>query len=76
MGELLNLERLQLDENSLLGRIPKELLSADSKLSTLNLAGNDLSGTLPEALADLAFLSDLSINGKIRSFCFRPTVKI
>lgn len=68
MGNLSNIQTLQLDENSLLGRIPKELLSSDSKLSTLNLAGNDLSGTLPDALADLPFLSKLSVEGKILDF--------
>jgi Leucine-rich repeat (LRR) protein len=68
MGNLSNIQSLQLDENSLLGRIPKELLSSDSKLSTLNLAGNDLSGTLPEALSDLPFLSEVSVDGTMLDF--------
>jgi len=47
----------------LIGRIPKELFSSNSKLSSINFEGNDLSGTLPEALANLKYLAELNIKG-------------
>ena len=49
LGELVSLDRLDLDENQLTGSIPAEL----GKLEELRLEHNDLSGPVPWQLGNL-----------------------
>ena len=68
LGNLANLEHLQLNDNQLSGEIPRELGSLSS-LETLWLAENQLSGEIPRELGKLSSLRQLKINGNPMSGC-------
>ena len=61
LGNLNNLESLNLRGNQLTGTIPKSLAQLDS-LQTLDLSYNQLTGTIPEALGQLDNLRRLNLS--------------
>jgi len=62
IGNLTNLEELDLSESHLSGSIPKNM-SKLINLKKLNLRNNDLSGTLPYRLKDLTNLRSIDLYG-------------
>ena len=58
LGQLTNLERLDLTNNNLTGGIPPELGQL-TKLQELNLSGNQLSGNIPAELGQLESVESL-----------------
>ena len=62
LGNLINLERLDLDSNRLSGEIPPELGNL-ANLITLALSHNELSGKIPPELGNLANLVGLYLHG-------------
>ncbi len=60
LGDLTNIEFLDLSFNEITGSIPVELANLDS-LRALHLAFNDLSGTIPPELGNLTSLQYLSL---------------
>ena len=62
LGNLANLQWLQLDGNNLRGTIPRELASL-TNLEVLQLPANDLNGAIPGVLADLGNLEWLILHG-------------
>ena len=62
LGNLLNLESLNLNGNQLNGGIPAELGNL-SNLTFLSLNGNQLSGGIPAELGNLSNLTSLNLNG-------------
>ena len=63
ISNLSNLEILQLGDNSFTGKVP--YLGAMSKLNTLLLDGNQLSGDIPEEICNLISLKTVSFFNKI-----------
>ena len=61
LGDLSELERLELNANSLAGEIPAELGKLD-ELQALHLDGNDLTGEIPAELGNLTNLSELYLS--------------
>ena len=62
LGDLSNLEELDLDDNKLTGVLPSELGNL-SNLSVLALWGNQLTGTIPPELGNLSNLWSLYLDG-------------
>ena len=61
LGNLVNLEQLELLQNQLSGEIPPELGNL-ANLQVLSLGGNRLSGEIPPELGNLASLVALALN--------------
>ena len=80
MGNLANLESLDLGSNQLSGEIPPELGNL-ANLESLDLGSNQLSGEIPPELGNLANLTGLylgsnQLSGRYRrSWATSPTCK-
>ena len=61
LGDLANLQLLDLRDNQLTGAIPSEL-GYLANLQELNLSGNQLTGAIPSELGDLANLQELRLS--------------
>lgn len=61
LGQLTQLEKLQLSNNFLTGELPS--LSAQTSLQKLVLSGNDFTGTIPSSFGELRGLQDLHLDG-------------
>ena len=61
LGDLTELEELNLSENVFTDDIPDELAMLEN-LDVLNLADNDLTGELPEELGELEELEELDVS--------------
>ncbi len=59
LGNLFNLEDLDLDNNDLTGSIPSELGNLSNLREDLELSNNRLTGTIPSELGNLSNLEDL-----------------
>ena len=68
LGNLANLEGLDLASNRLTGAIPSELGNLPN-LTDLNLASNQLTGAIPSELGNLANLEELTLAGNLLTGC-------
>ena len=64
IGNMKDLKSLQLNDNSLIGTIPRSLTRGELSLVDLNLSNNDLSGTIPTGFSNIRYLKNLQITGK------------
>ena len=65
IGDLKDLKSLQLNDNMLIGTIPRSLTRGELSLVDLNLSNNDLSGTIPTGFSNIRYLENLQVTGKI-----------
>ncbi|KAE8706206.1 putative S-adenosylmethionine-dependent methyltransferase [Hibiscus syriacus] len=71
LGQLANLQYLEVSDNNLSGSIPTEIGNLTSLVS-LNLQHNQLTGPIPSSLGNLVSLSFLKLNGNKLSGVIPP----
>jgi len=71
LGNLINLEHLDIDRNNLGGEIPSQLGNL-KKLTELDLDRNELTGSIPSEFANLTNLTQLDLRYNNLTGCYHP----